>query len=136
MSSNKVKIFWPTIYVGRMLGAHAIIYIYIYIYIYLGCCIIFWSKLYHQNVECTADKNYTLTILDTCLITIIPYGCWIFTSWDLCKFIQQGGKSRVRDSPETIFSKRTWPIDLTWGTEESPLDDSWSRHFTNYNISL
>jgi hypothetical protein len=36
----------------------------------------------------------------------------------------------------TTGTKRTWPIDRTWGTEESPLDDSSSRHFTNYNINL
>jgi hypothetical protein len=32
--------------------------------------------------------------------------------------------------------KRNWPIDLIWGTGDSPLDDSPSRHCNNHNISL
>jgi hypothetical protein len=32
--------------------------------------------------------------------------------------------------------KRNWPIDLIWGTGDSPLDDSSSRHCDNHNISL
>jgi hypothetical protein len=32
--------------------------------------------------------------------------------------------------------KRNWPIDLIWGTGDSPLDYSPSRHCNNYNISL
>jgi hypothetical protein len=32
--------------------------------------------------------------------------------------------------------KRNWPIDLIWGTEDSPLDDSPSWHCNNHNISL
>jgi hypothetical protein len=32
--------------------------------------------------------------------------------------------------------KINWPIDLIWGTGESPLDDSPSRQCNNHNISL
>jgi hypothetical protein len=32
--------------------------------------------------------------------------------------------------------KRNWPIDLMWGTGNSPLDDSPSRHCNNHKISL
>jgi hypothetical protein len=31
---------------------------------------------------------------------------------------------------------RNWPIDLIWGTEDSPLDDFSSWHCNNHNISL
>jgi hypothetical protein len=31
--------------------------------------------------------------------------------------------------------KRNWPIDLIWGTGDSPLDDSPSRHCNKHNIS-
>jgi hypothetical protein len=32
--------------------------------------------------------------------------------------------------------RRNWPIDLIYGTGDSPLDDSPSRHCNNQNISL
>jgi hypothetical protein len=32
--------------------------------------------------------------------------------------------------------ERNWPIDLIWGTGDSPPDDSPSRHCNNHNISL
>jgi hypothetical protein len=50
---------------------------------------------------------------------------------------------RVHKSVKTLLLieenrrlKRNWPIDLIWGTGDSPLDDSPSRHCNNHNISL
>jgi hypothetical protein len=40
----------------------------------------------------------------------------------------------VRDENRRL--KRNWQIDLIWGTGDSLLDDSPSRHCNKHNISL
>jgi hypothetical protein len=61
------------------------------------------------------------------------------------KMQQKSHYTRTHENPllktllvreESRQLKRNWPIDLIWGTGDSPLEDSPSRHCNNPNISL
>jgi hypothetical protein len=101
------------------------------------CCRLHWSKssYYLQRLpRISLLMSWGEPVIETalnnsCVITIVGYhGNSVYHENPLLKTLL------VREENRRL--KRNWPIDLIWGIEDSPLDDSPSRHRNNHNISL
>jgi hypothetical protein len=72
-----------------------------------------------------------------CVFTIYSrYLKRVVSKRDGCVYLKQVPLKTLLLGEENRLLKRNWPIDLIWGTGDSPLDDSPSRHCNNHNISL